>query len=534
MTNAPTPPWKTASGRGTSNMPTDILRLATAGSVDDGKSSLIGRLLYDSKSILEDQMLAIERASRNRGADQVELALLTDGLRAEREQNITIDVAYRYFSTAKRKFIIADTPGHLQYTRNMVTGTSTADLSVILIDARKGVLSQSRRHAAISSLLGIRHLVVAVNKMDLVDFSESVFRTIEAEFQAFVSRLGVPNVTFIPISALLGDNVVDPSENTPWYAGPTLLGHLESVDVSERPDSAFRLPVQYVIRPHQDFRGFAGRIESGEIRVGDPVRVAASGIESTVRSLTIAGVASPEAGAGQPVVLELDHDVDVSRGDLFVTPSAPTQGADQVEAVACWLGEEPLAINKRYLVLHATRRVSGIVEAVSHRIDVDTLDPSPATQLGLNELGRLRIRTASPLHFDPYVENPATGSFVLVDPDTNATVAAGMLEHAYSSSESASNEGRVVWLVGGNRGGQIASALRELGRQVLFLSTSDEELIHSAATQGFDILVAAPTRPNNDWTTYVDESQSLETLFESILPHFDRSEPTTPRTEFTI
>lgn len=516
-------------------MAADILRLATAGSVDDGKSSLIGRLLYDSKSILEDQMLAIERASRNRGADQVELALLTDGLRAEREQNITIDVAYRYFSTARRKFIIADTPGHLQYTRNMVTGTSTADLSVILIDARKGVLSQSRRHAAISSLLGIRHLVVAVNKMDLVSFSESVFREIEAEFRLFVGRLGVPNVTFIPISALLGDNVVDPSEHTPWYGGPTLLGFLESVDVSTRATAGFRLPVQYVVRPHQDFRGFAGRVESGSVRVGDAVRVAASGIESTVRSLHVSGVPSPEASVGQPVVLELDHDVDVSRGDLFTSPSAPTQRADQVEAVVCWLSEDPLVLGKRYLVLHTTRRVSGIVEAVSHRIDVDTLDPSPATHLGLNELGRLRIRTASPLHFDPYVENPVTGSFVLVDPDTNATVAAGMLEHSYSAPSSASEEGRVVWVVGGDRGASLAHALRELGRRVLFLSGNLEDVARSAAAQGFDVLVASASSPSVAAAVYVDEGQGFESLVEAVLPQFDRSGSVeAARTEFSI
>jgi bifunctional enzyme CysN/CysC len=504
-------------------MPRDILRFATAGSVDDGKSSLIGRLLYDSKAILEDQMRAIERASRNRGADQVELALLTDGLRAEREQNITIDVAYRYFSTPRRKFIIADTPGHLQYTRNMVTGTSTADLSVILIDARKGVLSQSRRHAAISSLLGIRHLVVAVNKMDLVTFSSSVFEEIEAEFRAFVERLGVPHVTFIPISALLGDNVVDPSESTPWYGGPTLLHFLEEVDASPREAGPFRLPVQYVIRPHQDFRGFAGQVEGGSVRVGDRVRVAASGIESSVRSLHVSGVPSLEAVAGQPVVLELEHDVDVSRGDLFVSLSSPSERADHVEATVCWLSEEPLVLGKRYLVLHTTRRVSAIVEAVSHRINVDTLDPSPANHLGLNELGRLRLHSASPLHFDRYAENPATGSFVLVDPGTNATVAAGMIEGSFESDRTSRSEaGRVVWIVGGDRGERLAAELRGLGRRVLFLDGRHEAMARSASVQGFDVLVSAPAAPKNAWPTYEDGGQPFEALLEAVLPHFDK------------
>ncbi|MGV3618828.1 MAG: sulfate adenylyltransferase subunit 1 [Fimbriimonas sp.] len=501
----------------------DILRLATAGSVDDGKSSLIGRLLYDSKSILEDQMLAIERASRNRGADGVELALLTDGLRAEREQNITIDVAYRYFSTARRKFIIADTPGHLQYTRNMVTGTSTADLSVILIDARKGVLSQSRRHAAISSLLGIRHLVVAVNKMDLVDFSEAVFREIESEFRAFVDRLGVPHVTFIPISALLGDNVVDPSAHTPWYDGPPLLGFLEEVDASRDLDEAFRLPVQVVIRPHQDYRGFAGRIESGTVRVGDSVQIAASGVRSTVRSLHVAGHPAQEASHGQPVVLELDHDVDVSRGDLILDPGSPPSKSDRIEAVACWLSESPLVLAKRYVVLHTSRKVSGVVEAVTSRIDVDTLDASPASHLSLNELGRLRLRTASPLHFDPYSRNPALGSFVLVDPDTNATVAAGMIQGPYADeSARTGTPGRAVWIDGkGERAAQIAAELRALSRPVLFLDASLAIAAPSAVEQGFDVLVAAPNPPPGPWATVRDEGQPFERLLEEVLPHFD-------------
>ncbi|AIE84343.1 sulfate adenylyltransferase subunit 1 [Fimbriimonas ginsengisoli] len=524
----------------------DTLRFATAGSVDDGKSSLIGRLLYDSKSILEDQMLAIERASRNRGADQVELALLTDGLRAEREQNITIDVAYRYFSTARRKFIIADTPGHLQYTRNMVTGTSTADLSVILIDARKGVLSQSKRHAAISSLLGLRTLVVAVNKMDLVEFSEAVFRRIEAEFRAFTNRLGIADVTFIPISALNGDNVVDPSEQTPWYSGPTLLQFLEEVEVARQPRTGFRLPVQYVVRPHQDFRGFAGQVESGSVRVGDLVGVASSGIRSAVRSLHVAGEPADEARAGQPAVVEIDRDVDISRGDLLFDPSSAPERADRVEAVVCWLADTPLALGKRYLVLHATRRISGVIESVTSRIDVDTLDPVAATHLGLNELGRIRLRTAGPLYFDPYERNSATGSFVLVDPETNGTVAAGMIQTSYLDEEPAPDSGRVVWINGnGGRAPRLVAELQALGRRVVLLSADTfgagaseplARLARSAASQGFDVLVAAPAiaTGSREWPTYPDEGQPFDLLLESVLPHFDRITQPASATEFSI
>ncbi len=467
----------------------DLLRFATAGSVDDGKSSLIGRLLYDSKSIMEDQLRAVEDASRQRGGEGVELALLTDGLRAEREQNITIDVAYRYFSTPRRKFIVADTPGHLQYTRNMVTGTSTADLSVVLVDARKGVLEQSRRHAAISSLLGVRQLVVAVNKMDLVSWSAMVFERIEHEFREFADRLGVPSVRFIPMSALLGDNVVERSAHMDWYDGPPLLEFLEEVRIPRRARTGFRLPVQTVIRPTQDFRGFAGRVESGSIAVGDRVEIAASGLGSRVASLHVAGVPAQTAHEGQAVVLAIEDEVDASRGDLLVTPVAPPIHADRIEATVCWMGEAPLQTGRRYLLLHTTRRVSAVVEAVLHRIDVDTLEPRPAAELGTNDLGRLALRTALPLFFDPYDQNPATGSFVLVDPGTNATVGAGMIQAASAPGEERPREGRALAFAGSlAEARRLGTALRRFGRPVLV--TERDDLAREAASQGFDVLTA--------------------------------------------
>jgi bifunctional enzyme CysN/CysC len=471
--------------------PVDMLRFATAGSVDDGKSSLIGRLLYDSKSIMEDQMRAVETASRQRGNEGVELALLTDGLRAEREQNITIDVAYRYFSTAKRKFIIADTPGHLQYTRNMVTGTSTADLSVILIDARKGVLTQSKRHAAISSLLGIQQLVVAVNKMDLMSFSEMVFHRIVEEFQEFTDRLEVPNVHFIPISALLGDNVVERSENMDWYDAPPLLEFLESVEVPRRARSGFRLPVQSVVRPHQDFRGFAGRVESGTVAVGDLVEIAASQISSRVASIHVAGTPATQASEGQAALITIEDEVDASRGDLLVSPEERPTKADRFEAVVCWLHESPLKVGRRYLLLHTTRRVSAVVESVLHRIDVDTLEPKPAAELAVNDIGKLVLRTASPLFFDAYRENPSTGSFVLVDSGTNATVGAGMIQGERGAASGARPMGALLALAGTDEEAQnLGEALRGFGRPVLVLDGGRRELALEAAAQGFDVLFA--------------------------------------------
>jgi len=432
----------------------DLLRFTTAGSVDDGKSTLIGRLLYDTKSILQDQLEAIQQASMARGEETVNLALLTDGLRAEREQNITIDVAYRYFATARRQFIIADTPGHVQYTRNMVTGASLADLAVVLVDARKGVQIQSRRHAYIAALLRIPHLVVAINKMDLVGFAEPVFASIRDEFESFARRIGAPAPVFIPISALAGDNVVDPSERMPWYDGPTLLEYLETVD-PEAPfeEAPFRFPVQYVIRPHQDFRGFAGRIASGRVRPGEAVRILPGGRVSRVRSVEDAGGPLGSAGAGDSVLLRLEDEIDVSRGDLIVTDREPPTTASEIDAVVCWMSDQALEPGLTYLMMNATRRLPARVDAIVHRIDIDTLERRPADTLALNDIARVRFRTGQPLHIDSYEQNRITGSFILIHPHTHATVAAGMFEAPSPGSEPSVSDGRpgrsaspnVVW-----------------------------------------------------------------------------------------
>jgi bifunctional enzyme CysN/CysC len=414
----------------------DLLRFTTAGSVDDGKSTLIGRLLYDSKAIFEDQLEAIEGASKRRGDKGVNLALLTDGLRAEREQNITIDVAYRYFATPRRKFIIADTPGHVQYTRNMVTGASTAELAIVLVDARRGVLTQSRRHGFISSLLRIPHVVVAVNKMDLVDFREDVYQEIMAEYTAFAEKLGIRDLTFIPISALLGDNVVDRSASMPWYSGATLLYHLEHVNVgADRNLVDFRLPVQYVVRPHQDFRGFAGRVASGTLSPGEEVVVLPSGQGSRVRSIETFDGPLPEAVEGDSVVVTIEDEVDISRGDMLVRRNnLPTLGS-RLDAMLCWMAEQPLDPSIPYVIQHTTRSTRAFVSRVVYRIDVDTLHREAADTLGLNDIGRVEITASAPLFFDPYQLNRATGSFILVDPGTNVTVGAGMIRGPVQTAE---------------------------------------------------------------------------------------------------
>jgi bifunctional enzyme CysN/CysC len=406
----------------------DLLRFTTAGSVDDGKSTLIGRLLYDTKSIFEDQLEVIEGATRRRGEAGINLALLTDGLRAEREQNITIDVAYRYFATPRRKFIIADTPGHVQYTRNMVTGASTAELAIVLVDARKGVLTQSRRHGFISSLLRIPHVVVAVNKMDLVDYSQEVYDAIVADYTEFAEKLGVHDLTFIPMSALEGDNVVSRSERLDWYGGATLLHHLESVNVgADRNLVDFRFPVQYVIRPHQDFRGFAGRVASGTVSPGEEVLVLPSGVGTRVRSVEAFEGALAQAVEGDSVVVTLQDEVDVSRGDMIVRRNnLPTVGS-RLDAMLCWMGEQPLDPATPYVIQHTTRSSRACVSRVAYRIDVDTLHREEAAQLEMNDIGRVEVTTSVPLFFDAYQGNRATGSFILVDPYTNVTVAAGMI-----------------------------------------------------------------------------------------------------------
>ena len=411
----------------------ELVRFATAGSVDDGKSTLIGRLLFDTKSIFEDQLEHVEETSRRRGDGYVNLALLTDGLRAEREQGITIDVAYRYFHTPRRKFIIADTPGHEQYTRNMVTGASTADLALILVDARKGVLEQSRRHAFIASLLRIPHLVVCVNKMDLVDFDQEVFERITAEFAGWAAKLDVHDLTFIPISALHGDNVVERSARMPWYEGTSLLYHLEHVHVaSDRNLQDPRFPVQWVVRPmsdeHHDYRGYAGEVASGVFRAGDPVVVLPSGRESRIAAIDSYEGEMDEAYPPLSVTMRLEDDVDVSRGDMICRDHNRPIEAREIDAMVCWMAERPLSPRGRYRIKHTTRTALAKIDEVRYRIDVNTLHrDEQAGGLQLNEIGRLKLRLSSPLFVDQYRRNRATGSFILIDESTNDTVGAGMV-----------------------------------------------------------------------------------------------------------
>ena len=414
----------------TETLRTPLLRLATAGSVDDGKSTLIGRLLYDSKSILADQLEQVEEASRRRGGDGIDLSLLTDGLRAEREQGITIDVAYRYFATPARTFVIADTPGHVQYTRNMVTGASTADLAVILVDARKGVLEQSKRHAFISSLLGIPHLVVAVNKMDLVGYDEETFDRIVTDFCAFARLLDVRETTFIPISALHGDNVVERSEAMGWYAGRPLLEHLETVEIAGDANlDELRFPVQWVIRDGAtDYRGYAGQLAGGVVRPGDEVLVLPAGTTTTVEAIETFDGELGEAFPPMSVTLRLADEVDVSRGDLICRPADRPALDRELEADVCWMADAPLRPRGRYLLKHTTATVRAVVDDVRDRVDVHTLDrDAAATELALNDIGRVRLRTSRPLAFDPYSRNRTTGSFILIDEATNDTVGAGMI-----------------------------------------------------------------------------------------------------------
>ncbi len=406
----------------------DLLRFTTAGSVDDGKSTLIGRLLYDSKAIFEDQLNAVEQASQKRGDEYVDLALLMDGLRAEREQKITIDVAYRYFATPKRKFIIADTPGHIQYTRNMVTGASTAELAIILIDARKGVLTQSKRHGFIASLLQIPHIVVAINKMDLVNYDQDTYQQIVADYQQFAAKLSVQDVVYIPISALKGDNVVEKSGNMAWYDGSTLLHHLETVNVGANRNTVdFRFPVQYVLRPNQDFRGFAGQVVSGRIAPGEEVVVLPSGLRSRIKTITTLDGKLDEAIIGDAVVLTLADEIDISRGDMIVRTHNLPQKTNEVDATICWMSETPFNPQGSYWLQHTTRLVKTFISNLDYKIDVDTMHREATDTLELNEIGRVRLTTTQPLFYDRYQLNRATGSFILIDPHTNTTVAAGMI-----------------------------------------------------------------------------------------------------------
>jgi bifunctional enzyme CysN/CysC len=412
----------------------ELVRLATTGSVDDGKSTLIGRLLYDTKQIFQDQLEAIEEASKRRGSDYVDLALLTDGLRAEREQGITIDVAYRYFATPKRKFILADTPGHIEYTRNMVTGSSTADIALVLVDARKGVLEQTRRHAFIASLLRVPHLVLCVNKMDLVDYDEKVYDEITDEFRDFAARLDINDLRFVPVSALTGDNVVDSSENMPWYQGSPLLEIMETIHVaSDRNLIDARFPVQYVIRPHtmesQDYRGYAGQVASGVFRPGDEVVILPSGFTTKIASIDTYEGSLPEAAAPLSVAIRLEDDLDISRGDMMSRPHNQPQVGQDIDAIICWMSDSvDLKQGAKFAIKHTTRWARALVTDLHYRFDVSTLHRiDDATKLGLNEIGRVSLRTTSPLFFDEYRKNRETGSFILVDEVTNNTVGAGII-----------------------------------------------------------------------------------------------------------
>lgn len=411
---------------------TQLLRFITAGSVDDGKSTLIGRLLHDSKSIFEDQLSAISHTSRRRGMEAVDLSLLTDGLQAEREQGITIDVAYRYFATPKRKFIIADTPGHEQYTRNMVTGASTANLAIILIDARKGVLTQSRRHAYLASLVGIPHLVVAVNKMDLVSYSSEVFDRIRADFASFAEGLTLRNIAYIPMSALHGDMVVDRGDNLNWYRGPTLMDLLENVPIDHDINlEDFRFPVQWVCRPQteelHDFRGYMGRIDSGFINVGDEVKTLPSGLTSRVKEIITYDGFLDQAVAPQSVTLTIEDHLDISRGDMLVKVAEAPQVTREFEAMLCWLSEHSLDPRRKYLIKQTTKTVKALVSRIGYRVDVNTLEREPVETLKMNDIGRVGFKVQQPLVCDPYPRNHATGSFIVIDEINNNTIAAGMI-----------------------------------------------------------------------------------------------------------
>ena len=435
-----------SNGHATKSRPAELLRFATAGSVDDGKSTLIGRLLYDSKQVLVDQLEHVIETSERRGDGYLNLALLTDGLRAEREQGITIDVAYRYFQTARRKFIIADTPGHEQYTRNMVTGASTADLSVILVDARKGVSEQTRRHAFIAALLRIPHLVVCINKMDLVDWDEAVFERIVQDMTTFAAELDISgetvlrrwDITFIPISALHGDNVVERSTHMPWYGGPPLLYHLEHVVIAtDRNLSDVRFPVQWVIRPfdedHPDYRGYSGQVAAGVLSPGDEVLVLPAGHKTKIAGIDTYEGEIESAFPTMSVTVRLADELDISRGDMLVNLEDLPVAAREIDAMVCWMSETPMRTGARYALKHTTRSVRAVVEELDYRVDVNNLAHIQARELGLNEVGRVRFRTSAPVMVDPYRRNRITGSFILIDEATNDTVAAGMIQHASSA-----------------------------------------------------------------------------------------------------
>ncbi len=425
----------------------DLLRFSTAGSVDDGKSTLIGRLLYDSRSVYDDQLESVTKASAGRNAGTIDFSLLTDGLRAEREQGITIDVAYRYFATPRRKFIIADTPGHEQYTRNMVTGASTAELAIVLVDARKGVLPQSRRHSYIAGLLGIERIVVAVNKMDLVGYDEDVFAAIEKDFRGILARFPDIEPYFVPVSALAGDNIVTRSSHMPWFTGPSLLEHLETVPVGGRVQtSAFRFPVQRVVRPSHEFRGYAGTIASGSVRPGDPVTILPSGRETTIESIVTFDGNQDDASAGQSITLTLSHEIDLSRGDFIVSSHHLPLKSHGIKSTLVWLNEKPAEIGKRYRIKHASRQDWAVLRQIDYRLNINTLEQDDVHTLEMNAIGQVTLETARLLCFDRYTENRITGSFILIDPATNSTVAAGMITGAAETGTLAALAG-ISWQV---------------------------------------------------------------------------------------
>jgi len=461
----------------------DLLRFTTAGSVDDGKSTLIGRLLHDTKSVYEDQLLSVQNSKVNRaGGNKIDLSLLTDGLRAEREQGITIDVAYRYFSTAKRKFIIADTPGHEQYTRNMATGASTADVAIVLIDGSKGILPQSRRHSFIVSLLNIPQVIAAVNKMDLVGYSEDRYRTLEEEYRALAASLGLESVTLIPVSALEGDNVVNHGSNMPWYTGPTLLHYLETVPLHEQDNSlALRFPVQLVQRPDRTFRGFSGTIASGTVHTGRRVMALPSGKESTIQRIATYDGDLQTAIAGQSVTLELADEIDLSRGDMLVALHAPPRTATRFRAKVVWMHEQPLRSGASFLLKHTTRTVRATASAIAYRVDVSTFDHRPAESLTLNEIAEVHFTTALPIFFDSYRANRITGAFILIDPVTNATVGAGMIDDVLeeATEESASTHRLAYLPEEPTAAQQLVEALRNAGRSAVLL---DDEYISDVAS----------------------------------------------------
>ncbi len=450
----------------------DLLRFSTAGSVDDGKSTLIGRLLYDSQNVYEDHVRAVTRVQGTNTAATIDFAQLTDGLRAEREQGITIDVAYRYFSTSRRKFIIADTPGHVQYTRNMATGASTADLAIILVDARKGILTQSRRHLYIASLLGIPRLVAAVNKMDLVDYSEAVFEQHQRNLQALAASLGDVEILCIPVSALEGDNVVTRSENTPWYSGPSLLEHLETVSIAERHSAlSFRMPVQRVIRPDQQFRGFAGQISAGTVRPGDSVVSLPSGRTSKVKSISTFDGDLFEASAPLSITVTLEDELDISRGDVIAHAASAPQVAKDLRASLVWLHLDALKTGKTYLLKHTTQTIKARVRAIEHKVDIETLAQHSAENLEMNEIGVVLIEADRALILDPYKQNRSTGSFILIDPATHATVGAGMITGAVESSISGGLRSAAVISVGNRSDVAVLLEAELLSREIPVVRT---------------------------------------------------------------